>query len=140
MMKRSILWGTLVCAFLLLLLFSTNASAQMTGKIEGTVVDQYGSPVSGASISLLMNNSSIDTTQTDDNGYYSFEDVEADDYSVRARISASETMEQVSVEPTADNYNFTVDLQFDDWPHGLPDDDDAYCDYEFGGYFDHYEL
>ena len=22
----------------------------------------------------------------------------------------------------------------------LPDDDDVYCDYEFGGYFDHYEL
>ena len=76
----------------------TDAPASMTGinnsyklqaslHIEGTILDALtGDPIPNAEVTLYdpFNDKVVNTTTADDNGYYRFEDVDVDDYEVKA--------------------------------------------------------
>lgn len=74
-------------ALLLLLLFKpTGAVAQMSVVVSGTVVDQTGSAVAGARITLRAGKYTRDTT-TDNQGRFSFENVPASSGTVEVNAS-----------------------------------------------------
>jgi len=53
-----------------------------TTAITGYVYDIYGNPIEGATVELYLNGVLINTTITDENGFYYFIDVEVDIYEV----------------------------------------------------------
>src|ERR1700722_7815267 len=52
--------------------------------MQGRVVDQLGSPVPQASVDLLRNEMVLASVQTNDDGRFSFQDVKAGNYELRA--------------------------------------------------------
>ena len=52
--------------------------------VRGTIIDQAGEPVSLATVALLRDHRVLATMQTDQNGEFSFQSVEAGHYDLRA--------------------------------------------------------
>lgn len=72
---------TLIGLFVLLVVFSSVALAQDTSSIRGTVKDQQGNVVAGASVTLISpSTNATRTTTSRDSGAYSFDAVEPGDY------------------------------------------------------------
>ncbi len=73
------------CAFALtlLLLASSLAAQQTTGKIEGTVTDQQGAPVGNAQVSIVGTSFGA---LTDNKGYYFINNVPVGTYTLRAKF------------------------------------------------------
>lgn len=77
------------------LLTCTLAHATIFGKIQGIVHDPQHRPVSGASVKLQAVTSDwSQTTQTDDNGDFSFTAVPVGDYRITATLAGFDTSEQ----------------------------------------------
>ena len=68
----------------LVLVFFTNAFAQRPGSLRGQVTDQLGAVVVGARVTLSSANGQRQVAQTDNNGYYRFENVTPGTYALTA--------------------------------------------------------
>jgi hypothetical protein len=84
------------CLCLAVFLFcGTLLHATIFGKIQGVVHDPQHRPVSGASVKLTAINSDwSQTTQTDDNGEFSFTSVPVGDYKITVTQAKFQTAEQ----------------------------------------------
>ena len=73
-MKRIILWGVSVGMFLGCLCISRPAwSQQTTAAITGTVVDEGGAAISGATVTVTdTDRGTVYTAKTDESGTYNF--------------------------------------------------------------------
>jgi len=126
MKHRSVLLGAVICAFLLLLILNTQVPAQATADVEGHVFDKYGDPIPGAEVQLLLNDVEVNTTFTDDQGYYHFNDVGPGNYSVIVFVDTIIQQERtVEVDGLVNGTIIIVDFNFDNWPEVPGDDDDA---------------
>lgn len=97
-------WILLVC--LLSLLPIGSARAQTTGRITGTVTDGAGAPLAGAALNVTGRNL---TTLSDAAGHYTFENVPAGTYEVRAsRLGFVEQRQSVAISAAATT---TVDFR-----------------------------
>jgi Ca-activated chloride channel family protein len=73
----------------------------ITGMIAGTVIDQAGTAVAGATVELLASQRVLRTTTTDGQGAFRFEGVSAGKYEVRVRFGrSSPTTASVSITDT----------------------------------------
>src|SRR5271167_2335988 len=78
-----------------LCLFSALLQATIFGRIQGIVHDPQHRPVAGASVKLQAITSDwTQTSQTDDNGEFSFTSVAVGDYKISVTQSQFETAEQ----------------------------------------------
>src|SRR5438093_8311049 len=66
-----------------LLVAASSLAAQQSGKIEGTVTDQQGSPIANAQVSIVGTSFGA---LTNDKGYYFFNNVPLGTYTVRGRF------------------------------------------------------
>ncbi len=75
------------CAVLLAFVFVAGTSAQVSpsGELRGTVRDQTGAVVAGASVVLYASDGRLRTTTTDGEGKYRFEQVPAGRYTIQVR-------------------------------------------------------
>jgi hypothetical protein len=94
-------WGRhfRTCVWLVLLSAAVPLRAQTLGTVTGTVVDQTGGILIGASVDLLSTpDNAVQSGTTDPNGSFKFEKVPAGSYSVRARLDGfAPTSVRVSV-------------------------------------------
>ena len=73
----------ILLGFVILLLFTSRASASVFGDVSGTVIDPQQSPIAAAKITLLSRSSAYSqTSQTDDAGQFSFRAVPIGEYTV----------------------------------------------------------
>src|SRR5215469_9711120 len=91
------------CAFAaLLLLWGTPATAQLSGRISGTVVDSSGAAVPGATVSLYLVGGAkpLTTTQTSADGLYHFIGIRAAYYDLSVDSSGflKNTLRNISVD------------------------------------------
>src|SRR5216117_340185 len=70
-------------AVALLLVAASSLAAQQSGKIEGTVTDQQGSPIANAQVSIVGTSFGV---LTNDKGYYFINNVPVGTYTVRGRF------------------------------------------------------
>ncbi len=72
--------------FIVLLFFlAASACAQVSATLSGTVVDQLGGPISGATVSATdLDTSAARTTTTDSEGHYQFTALPVGQYQIRA--------------------------------------------------------
>jgi 5-hydroxyisourate hydrolase-like protein (transthyretin family) len=82
-MKKSLFLG-----FCLLLLLSLGAAAQTDpGTLEGTVTDKdTGLPLAQVQVRLYNDEGRLGATFTDENGFYSFADLPADEYRLKFKL------------------------------------------------------
>lgn len=83
---------------------------EITGTVEGTVSDETGKPLVGAEISGLFRLGKSETSKTDENGHYIFNEVPRGVYYIRARAQGFMT-EGADVNATGGNTalsNFTL--------------------------------
>src|SRR5439155_642330 len=73
----------LVAALALLVAASSLAAQATTGKVEGTVTDQQGAPITNAQVSIVGTSFG---SLTDNKGYYFFNNVPVGTYTLRARF------------------------------------------------------
>src|ERR1700723_3687514 len=77
------------------LLFATIAHATVFGKIQGIVHDPQHRPIAGATVVMKSTPSAYtETTQTDDDGQFSFAAVTVGDYAVTASLQGFDTVTQ----------------------------------------------
>ena len=77
------------------LLFATIAHATVFGKIQGIVHDPQHRPIAGATVVMKSTTSAYtETTQTDDEGQFSFAAVTVGDYAVTASLQGFDTVTQ----------------------------------------------
>jgi hypothetical protein len=89
---RNFIFGLCLAVFLI---FGSQLHATIFGKIQGIVHDPQHRPVSGASVTLRAITSDwSQTTQTDDNGEFSFTAVPVGDYKITVNQSKFQTSEQ----------------------------------------------
>jgi hypothetical protein len=93
---RSLWW--LGLAPLLLLLLPAPASAQSAGSLRGTVSDNTGAVVPGATVTLVNEATKFTrTSPTDANGQYFFASVDRGDYTLKVELSGFKTYEAKGV-------------------------------------------
>jgi len=112
-MNKNFKFITLVLAFV----FAFTASAfgqRTTGNIEGTITDQNGAVVSGASVTAMATGSTAgfnSTVQTDSNGYFQFPQVPVGTYTVSATGSGFKTSKQEVTVVLDKSVNFSPKLE-----------------------------
>jgi Carboxypeptidase regulatory-like domain len=77
------------------------ATSGRTGSVEGTVVDNSGSPAAGATIELSQGTNKKFTQTTDLNGKFDFENVPTGDYEIQASKTGNAPSDSVKVKVTA---------------------------------------
>jgi Carboxypeptidase regulatory-like domain len=87
-MKRIILWGISLGMFLVCLCVGKPVWAQQTtAAITGTVVDEGGAAINGATITVIdTDRGLVYTTKTTDNGTYNFVRIPIGNYQVKAEV------------------------------------------------------
>src|SRR5882757_7841762 len=88
--------------FCLLLLLATYAMAQYTSGVEGTVVDQSGSPIGNAAVSVT-NESTHVTTETSTSGsvYFRAPNLAPGQYQIEVRITGFENWLETKIQVDA---------------------------------------
>ena len=86
---------SLAAAFVLLLLVAPSASAQTTGRIEGTVLDQNGAPLPGVTVEASSPNlQGTRTVVTGSDGHYRLPSLPPGTYKVTATLTGLGTVEK----------------------------------------------
>jgi hypothetical protein len=93
-----------VLVLLALLVQGTWVLAGTTGSISGTVVDNNGAPVNGATVSVISPSQSA-TTATNTQGRFTFASLAPDTYTIAINKSGYQTIAQPGVTVTADQDN-----------------------------------
>ena len=112
-MNKNFKFITLVLSFVLA--FTAAAFGQATkGNIEGTVTDQNGAVVSGATVTAVSTGTTAgynSTIQTDSNGYFQFPQVPVGTYTVTATGSGFKTSKQDVTVVLDKSANFSPKLE-----------------------------
>lgn len=91
-------WGCALATFVCAAVFCSPAGAQVSGRINGTVVDPSGSIVVGASISLTNERTGdVQTAVSNDAGIFVFPNVIPSSYSILVRATGFTTLERTGL-------------------------------------------
>jgi PKD repeat protein len=89
-----------------------------TGGVQGTVKDDAGRPLAGATVRLLLGSTEVASTTTDANGAFAFAEIAPGGYNVRAEL-AGFTSQTADVTVVAGS-TASRDLVLSSAPSGLP--------------------
>ncbi len=90
-----------------------NLTAVISGSISGTVTDQDGEPIDDADVELVEGSNVIDTTITNNDGEYDFDNVDGGTYTVRATKDGYEDDDRQVTITAGDPDKTNIDLQLD---------------------------